>query len=118
MATNRDKNKRVPPSRRKYEEDHPVVAARIPKEMLEELRLLKSASGMSVADVLRVGLEKARPPIETTFELAYKDAEIRFRVYYQCSGCGRGDMSIQSEEEKEAAAELMYRDGWYCPRCR
>ena len=95
-----------------------MVSARLDAELLLELDLLKSKSGMSVADVLRVGLNKARPPIEMTFGLAYKDAEMRYKVNYLCSGCGRDDMSIQSEEEKEAAAELMYRDGWYCPRCR
>ena len=117
MATNRDKNKRVPPSRRKYEEDHPVVSVRIPKEMSEELQLLKSASGMSVAEVLRVGLDKAMPALEEAFNRGCDDAEGRFKVIYLCSGCGEQTLSIGTREQKEAAAELMYQDGWYCPEC-
>lgn len=103
-----------PPSRERYEA---VVSVRITQEMREELQLVNNMSGMSVADVLRVGLDKAMPAIEGAFNLGYDDAERRFKVIYLCSECGEQTLSIGTREQKEAAAELMYQDGWYCPEC-
>jgi hypothetical protein len=62
MATNRGNRKRVPPSRERYEAENPVVSVRISKEMREELQVLNTAAGMSIADVLRVGLDRAKLP--------------------------------------------------------
>lgn len=118
MAADKRKRQRVPPSRQRYEESHPVVSVRIPREMREELQLVNTASGMSVADVLRVGLDKARPAVENAFNLGFEDARVRYEVTYWCSRCEKWDMSITTEKEKEAVAEFMYRQGWHHARCR
>jgi hypothetical protein len=86
--------------------------------MRETLELLKSASGMTAADVLRVGLDQAQPAIEEAFNLGYGDAEWRLKVTYRCSGCGRGDLSVETPEKAEAVGEFLSRNGWHCPRCR
>jgi DNA-directed RNA polymerase subunit RPC12/RpoP len=118
MATAKGKGRRVPPSRRRYEATHRTVSARLDLELQHELDLLKSKSGMSTSDVTRVGLDKATPAIEEAFKRGYEESERRFRVIYLCSGCGEQTLSIGTKEQKEAAAELMHQDGWYCPRCR
>jgi hypothetical protein len=118
MATNKVTRKRVPPSRERYEESHPVISVRVTPEMRERLELLKNTSGMSAADVLRIGLDLAQPAIEEAFNVGYGDAEWRLKVTYWCSGCGRDDLSVEAPEEAEAVGEFLSRNGWYCPRCR
>ena len=67
MAAGKGKGTRITPSRERYEESHPVVSVRVSPEMREDLEDVNAASGMSVADVLRVGLDKAKPAIEEAF---------------------------------------------------
>ena len=95
-----------------------MVSARLDAELLLELDLLNSKSGMSTADVIRIGLDKARPAIEEAFNRGYKYAQDIYQATCWCSGCGRADLSIELSKEKEAAAELLYREGWYCRKCR
>lgn len=118
MTTGKEKPKHIPPSRKRYEAGHPVVSVRISKEMREELQLVNATSGMSVADVLRVGLDKCKPATEQAFNRGYEYARSIYEVTCWCSGCDRGGLSIELSEEKEAAAELLYREGWYCRKCR
>lgn len=118
MAAGKGKGKRVAPSRERYEESHPVVSVRISQEMREELEDVTAVSGMSIADILRVGLDKAKPAIEEAFNEGYDDAESYNRITYRCSECGEPHLSITTEKEKEAAAEYMYDHGWHDPRCR
>ncbi len=61
MANDTGKRKRVPPSRKRYEQTHPVVSARVDVETSKELQELKRVSGISVADLVRVGLERCSP---------------------------------------------------------
>lgn len=53
-----------------------------------------------------------------TFNIAYEDARLKYEVPYWCSACGEMHLSIDTDEEKEAAAMLMYQDGWHSERCR
>ena len=73
MATEKGKRKRVPPSRLRYEQSHPVVSVRISQEMRRELELVHTASLMSIADVLRVGLDKTKPAVEAAFNEGYDE---------------------------------------------
>ncbi len=122
MAMDKGKRKRVPPARERYEEDHPVVSVRISKEMREELRLVTDVSGMSIADVLRVGHDKAKPAVDEAFNEGYYEgygyAQREFEVTFRCSECGERHLSITSEKAREAAAEYMYQHGWHDPKCR
>lgn len=121
MATAKGKRKRVPPSRARYEATHKTVSARLDPELQHRLDLLKQESGMSVADVIRIGLDKAEPEVKAAYNRGVEDGfEAAREIYeapYPCSVCGRWHLSITTLEEKEAAAELMHQDGWYCPQC-
>jgi len=117
MATVKGKSKRVPPSRERYDVSHPVISVRVSPEMREKLEFLKSASGMTAADVLRVGLDLAEPAVEEAFDKGFEYSRGKYEVIYLCSGCGEQTLSIGTTEQKEAAAELMHQDGWYCPKC-
>jgi predicted DNA-binding protein len=118
VATRKGKGKHVPPSRLRYEPKNPTVSLRISQEMRNELQYLKATVGMSVAEVLRVGLDKIQPEMEKFFDLGEEDARGTYEVTYCCSECGEPHLSISSNAEKEAAAQYMYENGWHDRRCR
>lgn len=75
--------------------------------------------------MLNIGLEKAKPDLEAAWlqgaeeghEIGYTAALAEYEVTYWCSRCRRRHLSITTDEEKEAAAEIMYRAGWHDPDC-
>ncbi len=58
MAIKSKKIKPVPPSRTRYTEANPTVSVRITREFHQELQELKETSGLSIADILKAGLDK------------------------------------------------------------
>ena len=114
--------KSVPPSRARYEEANPAVTVRISQELREKLGELKEKQGLSLGDVLRIGLEMATPDLDAAHGLGMKEgyevARREYEVKYRCGRCGRPHLSIIEDEEKEAAASLMEQDGWYSEDCR
>ena len=121
--------KSAPPSRLRYEKSNPAITVRVSSEMREKLAELKEVHDLSLGDVLRIGLEKAKPDIDAAFERGefegyekgfdegYEGAKEDYEVTYWCSECRQRHMSITTDKEKEAAAKLMYRAGWHSPTC-
>ncbi len=146
MATVRSKSRAkgkrsVPPSRVRYEAANPAVTVRISIELRGELAKLKEEHGLSLGDVLRIGLEKAKPQFDAAHqqwekrayqkakpqidaahlrgeEKGYQKAKGEYAVTYWCAGCRQRHLTITSAEEKEAAANMMFRAGWQTPNCR
>lgn len=127
MATRRSKarssaKKSLPPSRVRYEQDNPAVTVRLSRELRDKLAELKEEHGLSLGDVLRIGLELAKPDLDAAYERGldegYAIAEDEFKVTYPCSRCGRRRLSIRTDKEKEAAAKLMYEAGWHSSACQ
>lgn len=113
--------KHVPPSRQQYEATHRTVSARLDTELLNELDRLKHESGMSTADVIRIGLDKANPDIDTAYhrgvEDGFEESRKFFEVLFPCSQCGYWHQAITTDELKAAAAEFMFQQGWYDIEC-
>ena len=64
MINTQGKRRSIPPSRRRYEASHPTVSFRVDLDLyarLKELKELKEKANLSVADVLKVGLERCEP---------------------------------------------------------
>lgn len=122
MATAKGKVKRVPPSRQKYEETHKTVSARLDPELQTELDQLKRESGMSTADIIRIGLNRAKTDIAAAYhrgmEEGFEEAREYFEVRFQCIRCGYWHQAITTDEMKAAAAELMYEQGRMDIECR
>ncbi len=74
MRPRRAKKKSPPPSRLRYEASHPVVSVRISRELQDQLDQLKEQSGLSMADILRIGLERAQPIVADAHKRGYCDA--------------------------------------------
>ena len=86
--------------------------------------------GVSMAQILKVGLEK----IQVTTEDAYKKgheagleegeqlgwdlAQLEYAVTYYCAACRYLHLTVTTNEEKRAAADLMYEAGWHDPGCQ
>ena len=117
--------KSAPPSRLRYEKANPAVTVRVSAELREKLAELKEVHKLSLGDVLRIGVEKAKPDLDFAFkrgageayEEGYQEAKEEYEVAYVCSLCRRRHMSINTDEEKDAAAQLMYEAGWHSPVC-
>ena len=132
----KEEKKKAPPSRLRYEQAHPTVSCRVPKEMYDELEIMKKSEGKSLADILKIGLGrlemKAAEDLEMKaaedseirnealvegFEGGYSDAEGVFKVTYPCSVCG-GMMVVSGAEEKAAITRYMREHGWGHQSCQ
>ena len=58
MVKAKGKRRSIPPSRRRDEASHPAVSFRVDLDLYAQLKGLKEKANLSVADVLKVGLEK------------------------------------------------------------
>ena len=67
MVSRQGKPRHVSPSRARYEQSHPTVSLRVDSDTRTELLELKEKGGLSVADVLRVGLEKSAPSVRKAY---------------------------------------------------
>ena len=61
MVNKQGKRRSTPPSRRRYEASHPTVSFRVDLDLYAQLKALKEKANLSVADVLKVGLERCEP---------------------------------------------------------
>ena len=66
MANTSGKHK--PPSRVRYEKAHPTVSVRVDKTTYQQLRDLRARSGVSMAEILLVGLERLAPMVVSAFK--------------------------------------------------
>ncbi len=109
------RKKQVPPSRKRYDQQHPTVSARVPLQIYDQLQELKRLSGKSLADVLKEALGRQKPSTETAYNrglaIGREEASQRFRVDYHCAVCGNL-ITVESSQEKEAIASYMLDRGW------
>ena len=110
------KQKHVPPSRIKYESEHPTVSIRVSQEVYEGLWALRETSGKSWGDVLREALDQQLPSAKNAYENGFNKAKKKYAVEYKCSICG-GDIALTSDEAKKAAAQYMREHGWHHCSC-
>ncbi|MBI2847143.1 MAG: ribbon-helix-helix protein, CopG family [Chloroflexi bacterium] len=114
------KKRHYPPSRLRYEQANPTISVRVSRQLHERLKSLKEKSGKSVGDVVREALGVQEKSLKGIYRRGYNkgwtDAEQRYRVDYPCSRCG-GTLTIDSDEEKQAAAMYMREQEWCHGRC-
>ena len=118
MAPPNPRKKNTSPSRRRYEAKNPVVSVRVPRDLYDALMEFKESLGQSMADVLKLGLELARPDLEKAWNQGFEAAQEEYEVSFRCNRCRRRHLSITTDEEKKDAASMMYKAGWYDPDCR
>ena len=120
MTTKKRRAKPVPPSRLRYQATHPTVSVRVSREFHQELEELKDMSGLSIADILKAGLDKLQPDIVETFEKGYSEgyeaAEEEYKVLAICSRCLRTHLPVTGDQMKAAAGRALI--GWYSRSCQ
>lgn len=114
--------KKKSPSRVKYEQEHPTVSFRIPRDLHDRLQVVRQAEGKSITDVLKVGVgllevevrreQKIREDAYVAGRLkGCLDARKKYSVSYPCSVCGE-PIVVESREEKEFIKRKMSESGW------
>ena len=120
MTTKNKKSKPVPPSRVRYTEANPTVSVRISQELKGDLEDLKEMSGLSMANILKAGMDKLKPDVDQFYDQGLKDgyemAEEEFKVLATCSGCEEAHLPVVGERMKAVAAQRLI--GWTGRSCR
>ena len=93
MVNRSGKRRPLPPSRERYERSHPTVSLRVDLDLYAQLKALKEKANLSVADVLKVGLQKGEPLVDEAFRNGFMSAlaEVYEAV---CDGCEDAVMAI------------------------
>jgi hypothetical protein len=99
------------PSRKRYEEERPVVSFRVTRELKEKLEELQAMSGKSIGDILREAVGLQLPSAKGSFDEGVGIAEDMYKIIYKCSVCG-GNEEVFGQIEKKVAAELLTQAGW------
>ena len=74
MVNKQGKRRSTPPSRRRYEASHPTVSFRVDLDLYAQLKALKEKANLSVADVLKVGLERCEPLVGEAHHIGFMEA--------------------------------------------
>ena len=74
MVKTKGKRRSIPPSRRRYEASHPTVSFRVDLDLYAQLKGLKEKANLSVADVLKVGLERCGPLVGEAHHTGFMSA--------------------------------------------
>ena len=100
MVNKQGKRPSTPPSRRRYETSHPTVSFRVDQDLYARLKKLKEKANLSVADVLKVGLEKCGPLVGEAFRNGFMGglAEAYQNV---CDTCEDAVMAIAIAQGEE-----------------
>ena len=121
------KVKKKAPSRVRYEQSHPTISCRIPRELYDNLRKAKSSGGRSFADILKIGLgvlevktrkeaDLIKQGYDSGHKTGYSEAESALKITYPCNVCGR-PVTVKSQNAKEAIRQYMRENGWGHTSC-
>ena len=86
MVNNKGKRSSTPPYGRRYQASHPTVSFRVHLDLYAQLKGLEEKANLSVADILKVGLERCEPLVGEAFHNGFMSAlaEAYQSVCYEC----------------------------------
>jgi len=94
-------NRTNPPSRKRYEESHPIISFRIKKEWYDELKNLLISQDITIADFFKIALKKQKENHDKIWEEGHDNGFCTFNI--PCKVCGEPmqlDMLTEPEVEK------------------
>ena len=74
MVNHSGKRRSLPPSRERYQRSHPTVSLRVDQDLYAQLKALKEKANLSVADVLKIGLERCEPLVSEAHHTGFMSA--------------------------------------------
>ncbi len=94
-----------PPSRIKYEGNHPTVSFRVTLEEYAKLQAMRKKTGLSLGETARRVLGLRKKEIDEAFDRGLRAGYGRFDV--PCKACRKPmKFDLKSEKEAEAAAAV------------
>jgi hypothetical protein len=114
------KPKRQPPSRARYQSDHPTIGVHVDLATHAKLIELRERSGLSFGQLVRRALGVVEHDVEAAYEAAYslgwadgeREGWSQAVLNFPCSVCGQPvEVRAGSEIARAAAAHLVER-GW------
>lgn len=110
-----------PPSRLRYEKEHPVVAVRLTREVKEVLDRVRESK--SYAEVLKEVITKTLDAYKRGYDEGYREGHKKgFRETYfevPCSICGRPMVFTARDPNWEEEKRVLYSafKNWYHVNC-
>jgi hypothetical protein len=109
--------KHKPPSRIRYERDHPTVSVRMSKKIKSTLDEIRAKTGHSYAEILKMALRKAKQLWSSAYEEGYTEAVNQYGIYYCCSKCGEPIFITYDDPCYQAVIAYLKRYGWGHAEC-
>ncbi len=113
------KKKTPPPSKIKYDNNHPTVSARLPKDKHDKLLKLLESLDMTLPQLLLnfIGEYEIKvTPVDEARKASYEEAKKTYIVPFACKICGK-PLAITSTRAKEVAGKYMTEQGWGHAEC-
>lgn len=113
------KKSRKTPSRNKYENNHPTISARLPKDKHDKLLALLRNLDVTLPQLLLhfIGEYEIKiMSIEEARQKGYQEAKKTYMVTFLCRKCGK-PVAITSKQAKEAVSKYMTERGWGHKEC-
>ena len=111
------KKKQPPPSKMKYDKSHPTISIRVSEDLKKQLDEIRETSGKSIGDILREAVDAQSKSTKNAWNRGFGSAKGYYGVTYKCSVCG-GNILIESDNAKKAAAIYMREHGWHHGDCK
>ena len=119
--------KHKPPSRIRYEENHPTFSVRIPKPLYDQLKELCKDGGWSFADFARQALNEQKPVAKqirkrldaawaTGYDAGFKNAKAQYLITFPCFVCKK-PIEIASSDTGPIKAVQEALAGWRHKTC-
>ena len=107
------KARKKPPSRARYEQEHPTVSVRVSKKLKDVLDTVKEETGNSYAEIISAGLTGAKELWKKGYEVAKRNYEI----WYYCAVCGEKIFVSPNSNDHRAMIRYMWEHGWSHSGC-
>ena len=111
-----NRKSRRPPSRLRYERNHPAISFRVDREFFTQLQSLRYESGRSYADFMKIAAGLMKPDIDKAWSNGYEEGKADYSVTFPCAVCGE-ELEVVFDEAKKFCMQALIAAGWghkYC----
>ncbi len=117
-----------PPSYVRYQREHPPITVHLTREMRSLLDNIKEKTGMSYAGIIRdilnrnlTDIERAGDLLNISYENGFNEgydlAESEWKIWYNCSFCGKPIEVKPESKSHHAIIKYMKENSWGHAKC-
>lgn len=99
--------KRKPPSRIRYEKDHPVIPIRVDKETHQKIKAIQDKTGKSLASIIKESLGLQETSAEEAYKKGYQNALQEYKFSFHCGVCKEEIVLSNSHPSVEVIRERL-----------